>query len=194
MNRQVFISRLREGLSGLPRASADEIVADYDAHFTEGEASGRTEAQIAQALGDPGRLARELKAEAGLRRWEEKRSPNAAAGAVFAVLGLGAIDILILLPILGAVGGVLFGLIMACIGVFFAGGWVFGSGLLGTHSGVGVGGFDATPAQAVLAGMGLMSGSVAVGALLALAVVALINALVWYGRLHYRLLKPAIEQ
>jgi uncharacterized membrane protein len=194
MNRQAFISRLREGLAGLPPGAADEIVADYEAHFAEGEATGRSEAQIAQALGDPGRLARELKAEAGLKRWEERRSPNAAAGAIFAVLGLGAIDLLILLPILGAVGGVLFGFAMACIGVFFAGGWVFGSGLLGTTTGVGIDGFAATPLQAVLAGIGLMSGSVAIGALLALTVVALINALVWYGRLHYRLLKPAIEQ
>jgi uncharacterized membrane protein len=194
MNRQAFLTRLREGLAGMAPGAADDVVADYEAHFAEGEASGRSEAEIAQALGDPGRLARELKAEAGLKRWEEKRSPNAAAGAVFAVLGLGAIDILILLPILGAVGGVLFGFSMACIGVFFAGGWVFGSGLLGAHTGTVIEGFAASPLQTVLAGLGLMSGSVAVGALLILTVVALINGLVWYGRLHYRLLKPAIEQ
>ncbi|OYW97171.1 MAG: hypothetical protein B7Z12_22070, partial [Caulobacter vibrioides] len=32
---------------------------------------GRTEAEAAAALGDPDRLARELRADAGLRRWEE---------------------------------------------------------------------------------------------------------------------------
>lgn len=198
MNRQAFLARLREGLGGMPLGAADDIVADYEAHFVEGEASGRSEAEIAQALGDPGRLARELKAEAGLKRWEEKRDPNAAAGAIFAVLGLGAIDLLILLPILGAVGGVLFGLSMACIGVFFAGGWVFGTGLIGGDAfsqltDLNLEGFAATPLQRILVGVGLMSGSVAVGALLTLAVVGLINALVWYGRLHYRLLKPAIS-
>ena len=29
--------------------------------------------------------------------------------------------------------------------------------------------------------------------MLTIVVVGLVNALVWYGRLHYRLLKPALE-
>jgi uncharacterized membrane protein len=32
------------------------------------------------------------------------------------------------------------------------------------------------------------------GALLTLVTVGVFNAVVWYARLHYRLLKPAIEQ
>ena len=32
-----------------------------------------------------------------------------------------------------------------------------------------------------------------IGAVLAIVTVGLVNALVWYGRLHYRLLKPALE-
>ena len=60
---------------------------------------------MAAALGDPSRLARELRAEAGLKAWQETRSPSTAATAVFAVLGLGAIDILFLLPILMGVAG-----------------------------------------------------------------------------------------
>ena len=42
---------------------------------------------MAVALGDPARLARELRTEAGLKRWETERNPSAAASAVFAVLG-----------------------------------------------------------------------------------------------------------
>jgi hypothetical protein len=38
-----------------------------------------------------------------------------------------------------------------------------------------------------------MAGGASLGALMALASIGLVNALVWYGRLHYRLLKPAIE-
>ena len=41
--------------------------------------------------------------------------------------------------------------------------------------------------------LGLMSGAASFGALLSLISIGLMNALVWYGRLHYRLLKPAIE-
>ena len=67
MNRQAFIDRLRLGLSGLPAAAINEAVADYEAHFAEGAAAGRTEEEVAAALGDPARLARELRAEIGLK-------------------------------------------------------------------------------------------------------------------------------
>ena len=46
-----------------------------------GIAAGRTEAEVASALGDPVRLARELKAEAGIQRWHQEKNPSAAAGA-----------------------------------------------------------------------------------------------------------------
>ena len=61
MTREGFMSRLRAGLSGLPDAAIADIAADYDTHFTEGAAAGRNEADVAAALGDPDRLARELK-------------------------------------------------------------------------------------------------------------------------------------
>ena len=111
MTRQAFIARLRDGLRGLPPQTIADIVADYETHFADGEAAGRSEEEVARALGDPGRLARELRAEIGLKRWEEERSPSGAASAIFAVLGLGALDLLILLPLLMGVGGTLFGLV-----------------------------------------------------------------------------------
>ena len=185
MTRQAFMARLREGLRGLPASAQADIAADYETHFTEGAAAGRSEADVAAALGDPGRLARELRAEIGLKRWEAERSPSAGAGAVFAVLGLGAIDILILLPILMGIGGTMFGLAIAVVAIFFAGGVVFAAG---PFTGVPGG-----PVVAILAGIGLMAGASALAALLALAGIGLVNALVWYGRLHYRLLQPALE-
>lgn len=185
MTRQAFIARLREGLRGLSAQAIADIVADYDTHFADGAAAGRSEAEVAQALGDPDRLARELRAEKTLSRWRDDRSPSSAAAAVFAVLGLGAIDILVLLPILMTVGATLFGLFIAVIAVFFAGGVVFAAGpFLDPPGG---------PAAALLGGIGLMAGSASGGALLSLASIGLVNALVWYGRLHYRLLKPALE-
>ena len=185
MTRQAFIARLREGLRGLPPQAIADIVADYDTHFADGAAAGRTEAEVAEALGDPARLARELQAESTLTRWKEERSPSSAAAAVFAVLGLGAIDILILLPILMTVGATLFGLIIAVIAVFFAGGVVFAAGPFMDPPGGAI--------TALLAGIGLMAGAASGGAVLGLVSIGLVNALVWYGRLHYRLLKPALQ-
>jgi uncharacterized membrane protein len=179
MTRQEFISRLAAGLVGAPEAARREIVADYEAHFSEGAAAGRSEADVAAALGDPDRLARELKAEAGLRRWEAERNPEAAAAAVFAVLGLGAIDVLVLLPILVGMVSVLCAFAIAAVAIFVGGAAVFAlSPLADGPNGVG---------------LGMMAGALCCGSVLTLISIGLVNALVWYGRLHYRLLKPAID-
>lgn len=185
MTRHEFLGRLKRGLVGLPTATAAEIVSDYETHFDDGIAAGRTEAEVATALGDPDRLARELRAEAGAQRWQQEKNPSAAAGAVFAVLGLGAIDILILLPILMGVIGTLFGFLIAAIALFFAGGAVMVAGPFAVPPG--------GPFAAILFGLGLMAAATTIGALLAIVSIWLVNGLVWFARLHYRLLKPALD-
>ena len=184
MTREAFIARLRDGLRGLPPHAIADILTDYETHFADGVAAGRTEAEVAQALGDPGRLARELRAEAGLKRWEDERSPGGAVSAVVAVLGLGAVDLFILLPVLMAIGGTLFGVAVAAIAGLFAGGALFAAGPFTD--------FPGGPAAAILGGLGLMSGATAVAAVVVLISIGMVNALVWYARLHYRLLKPAL--
>ena len=185
MTRQAFMARLREGLRGLPAQTVADFVADYEAHFTDGEAAGRSEAEVAVALGDPDRLAREIRAESSMTRWREERSPGAAAAAVFAVLGLGAIDILILLPFLMGIGAALIALAVAVIIAFLFGAFTFAAGPFMSPPG--------GPATAILGGIGFMAGAASAGAVLTIISIGLMNALVWYGRLHYRLLKPALE-
>lgn len=186
MTRIEFMARLRRGLSGLAPTVIADIVADHEAHFAEAAAAGRTEAEAAAALGDPDRLARELRADAGLKRWEETKTPSNAGAAIVALIGLGAIDIIFLLPLLMGVLGALFGFLVAVVTLFVSGGFVFAIGPLTAPPG--------GPMTAFLAGVGLMAGATFLGALLTLATVGLFNAVVWYGRLHFRLLKPAIDQ
>ena len=181
MSRELFLGRLRTGLAGLPPETIEDFVADYAAHFDEGVAAGRSEADVAAGLGDPSRLARELKAEAGLKRWEAERNPSAAANAIFAVLGLGVLDVVILLPILGT----LLGFAIASVVGFGAGAFVF---VLGAFAGVA-----RDVAAALIDRLGVKDGSDSLCALIALVTVGLVNALVWYGRLHLKLLKPALE-
>ena len=185
MTRAAFLARLRDGLRGLPQQTVDDIVLDYDTHFTDGGADGRSEEEVSRALGDPGRLARELRAEIQLKRWETERSPSGAAAAVFAVLGLGAIDILILLPILLTVVSILFGFFVTAIIGFFGGAVFFATGPFTDPPG--------GPIAALLFGIGVMAGSAGTLALLTLISVGIVNLLVWYGRLHFKLLKPAME-
>ena len=185
MTRAEFMGRLRRGLVGMPTAAAADIASDYEIHFEDGLAAGRTEAEVAAALGDPDRLARELRAEAGAQRWHEEKKPSAAAGAIFAVLGLGAIDILILLPILMSVAMTLFGMFMAAIGIFIGGGAIMVAGPFA--------GFPGGAAAAILGGLGLMAGATALAAVTAIFTIWLVNGVVWFARLHYRLLKPALD-
>lgn len=188
MNRQSFMAALRGGLRGLSADTIEDIASDYEAHFSDGAAAGRSEAQVAAALGDPKRLARELKAEAGLKRWEEERNPSSAMAALAAVLGLATIDILILLPMLIALGGILFGLFASAFGLLIGGAVLVGGGFSGSVVPPGLDG-----RTMVLLGLGLVSLGVALGAVLIPAVVGLLNLLGRYGRLHYRLLQPALS-
>lgn len=185
MTRQDFIARLRAGLAGLAPTAIDEVIADYETHFAEALAAGRDEAEVAAALGEPDRLARELRAEAGLKRWEAERNPSAAASAVWAVLGLGAIDILILLPILLWIGGVLLALFIAAGAFVVVGAVVMVAGPVVVHG--------APVIALVLAGLGLIAGAACLGSLATMASIGCTNALVWFGRLHLRLLKPALQ-
>ncbi|MBA3051465.1 MAG: hypothetical protein FP822_18155, partial [Brevundimonas sp.] len=54
-------------------------------------------------------------------------------------------------------------------------------------------GFPGGPAAAILAGLGFMAGATAMAALTAIATIWLVNGVVWFARLHYRLLKPALD-
>jgi uncharacterized membrane protein len=182
MTKEAFLAALGAHLRGLPLAAREEILADYASYFDEGVAAGRREDDIAAALGEPSRLARELRAQAGLKRWDEERSPAAAAGAILAILSLGAIDLLILLPVLVTVfslilvfalvaaGMIVGGLVMLIAAPFGS----FGGGLLPT----------------TLGGVGVFAGGLSLAALQALIVIGLTNLLIRYGRFHVRLIKP----
>jgi uncharacterized membrane protein len=185
MTRQEFLTKLRAGLAGMPASAISEIVSDYETHFADGQAAGRSEQEVASALGDPTRLARELRAEQGLKAWQETRTPSTAVTAVFAVLGLGALDFLFLFPILIGVASTILALYITDIVLVIVGGAM----LVGGPFYDGPGGVAAL----MLAGLGVISMSVSLGALLTLVTTWLVNGLVWYGRLHFRLLKPAIE-
>jgi uncharacterized membrane protein len=188
MTRAEFIAQLRRALAGMAPKEIDDIIADYGAHFDEGVAAGRPEADVAAALGDPQRLARELRAEAGLRRWEAQRTPTALIGAVVSLGGMLALDIFILLPVLFA-----FGVGAFVLGILLFAGGVAGLGLLlaGLLHWDGVNALAHATAHA-LAGIGLIGGSLGVGALLWLVLEGLVKLLGRYARLHYQVLKPAV--
>jgi len=183
MNRTNFLSQLRAGLSGLPPDEVEELVADYDAHFEEGLDEGRSEDEVAAALGSPRRLARELRAEAGLRKWETNRSAGNYAAAVFALIALLALDFVILLPflflpLLGIVIIVAFALLgMLVGGIALLTNTLTDGGLIGN---IGI--------ARSLTSIGLIAGGIGGGALFILILELILKLLAKYARLHYRLL------
>ena len=185
MNRDAFLHILSDGLDGLPAHEIDDILADYVAYFDEAHASGRSEEEVAAALGDPGRLARELRAESGLRRWENHRSLGNSATVLLAIGGLAAVDILFLLPLLF---GVMLAMFVMGLVIFVLG--IVGIGLL--LSLLKIGHFTSVAAFVLraAAGVGLIAGSLGCVALLAFALNGAVKMLGNYARLHYRLLKP----
>jgi uncharacterized membrane protein len=186
MNRAHFMAQLRDGLSGLHHTDINEIVADYESHFADGAADGRTQEEVAAALGDPTRLARELRAEIGFRRWEENRSAGNFMGVVLALLGLATIDFIILLPLLCGLAAVFFGLSLACLGCI-----VGGSFLLFNLLPFGWHGIMGNAAMQLLVGLGLVSGAIGGGALLLLLMDVIAKLLIRYARLHFRLFDSA---
>jgi uncharacterized membrane protein len=178
MTRALFLSRLKTGLDGMPGDELRDIMSDYEAYFAEAQAAGRNDTDVEAGLGDPTRLAKELRAEAGLKSWEEKRNPKNFLRATAALMGLATLDFLVLLPLgfvfLLVIGSVLFALsIVARVGISLVGSAFHG--------------FIAGPALA-FAGAGILCGAIGAGALILLLLGWGMRLFGGYVRLHYRVL------
>ncbi len=100
MKQDAFIQRLRQALGSLPKPDVDEIVADYREYIGDALSAGRTEEDVIAALGEPEKLARELKAQANFRQWEERRSFGNLMRVVGSIAGLGLLHLVLLVPFL----------------------------------------------------------------------------------------------
>ncbi|PYE86323.1 DUF1700 domain-containing protein [Phyllobacterium leguminum] len=184
MTRDAFLRTLKSGLAGLPPQDVEDIVADYAAHFAESNISGRSEEEVAAALGDPARIARELRADAGLRRFEAHWSVSNLLAAATALAGLAIVDILFLLPLLIATFFVALGIAIALVTIGAVGLKVIFTTLL-FHLGEPMTGVFAR----LFIGAGLVSALLGGGALLLIGLGAGVRILGHYARLHFRLAK-----
>jgi uncharacterized membrane protein len=178
--RAEFLATLRAGLRGTPAASIEEILADYTAHFVEGAAANRSEAEITAALGDPLALADELRMELRIKTFESAPSTRSGAHVVGGVIAMGAVNTVLLCivaPLLALSG---LTLTLASLAAAVSGVWFLtAAASLGLPGGTGT---------TVLCGLGLISAAISLGAFLALAARAVVNAIARYVRLQYRFL------
>ncbi len=99
MNKQSFINQLKRELGPLKQSTKLEIMGDIEEHFASGQASGKTEEQLAQELGSPKELAQQY-----IQQAEENERAAISTGAVgrtlLASVGLFLLDVMIMIPII----------------------------------------------------------------------------------------------
>ena len=105
MNREQFLARLGKALGGLSAAEKREILADYEEHFRSGLAEGRSEEEIARALGSPAVLGGSYRVESLTDSSRQGWGAADVIRAVFASLSLGLFNAIIVLgPFIGLLG------------------------------------------------------------------------------------------
>ena len=183
MTQAEFLSVLRRRLAGMPPSEIDEVIADCAAHFADGMAMGRSEADIAAALGDPIRLARELRAEAGFRRWEDAPTPANFVAVILGLLALMTVDFVFVAPLLAGLALFTFVAGIIVLALCLAG-LLQMLHLFHWHHPVLV--LDSL--SRALRGIGLLGFGIGGGALLLLLLDFVVRALGKFARMHYTLL------
>lgn len=131
MNKKDFINKLSSYLSGVPAEERQDVINDFEDHFKEGVAEGRTEEEIAESLGDPKALANQFKANILANTAEKTTSAVNITRAVLATLGLGFFNLVFILgPFIGIVA-ILFSLFASAIAVIATGIAVFFASIFG---------------------------------------------------------------
>ncbi|MBU4349171.1 DUF1700 domain-containing protein [bacterium] len=116
MNKKEFLGRLSELIKDIPEEEKKDILFDYEEHFRIGLEKGRKEEEIAASLGDPKVIAKQSRASCILREAEKTASVNNIMRAIFAAVGLGFFNLVIVLgPAIGLIG-----ILVALFAVAFA--------------------------------------------------------------------------
>lgn len=121
MNKAEFLKSLKLSLSGLPENDRNDILYDYEEHFSIGMEKGKNETEICQSLGDPKAIAKQFRAEYMVKQAETNKTTGNFFRAVFAALSLGFFNLVFMTVPFIAIVAVLFAFWAASGGVTFAG-------------------------------------------------------------------------
>ncbi len=131
MNKKEFLGRLSELIKDIPEEEKKDILFDYEEHFRIGLEKGRKEEEIAASLGDPKVIAKQSRASCILREAEKTTSASNIMRAIFAAVGLGFFNLVIVLgPAIGLIG-ILVALFAAAFAITVSGAAVLLGTLLG---------------------------------------------------------------
>lgn len=116
MNKEQFLKTLDSALKGLSSDEREDIIRDFEEHFLIGFKEGNSEEKISATLGSPKQIAKELLATYHLEKVEGSATTGNILRAMYAVIGLGFLNLVFVL-----------GPFIALLGVMAAG-WVIGLG------------------------------------------------------------------
>ncbi|PAE28311.1 hypothetical protein CHI07_15120 [Paenibacillus sp. 7884-2] len=97
MNKEQFFVKLNAPLKKLPAQEREDILQDFEEHFAMGFEEGKTEEQIADSLGSPQQIAKDLVATYHVEKVEETATTGNIFRAVWALIGLGFFNLVIVL-------------------------------------------------------------------------------------------------
>lgn len=97
MTKDQFLKSLESALRPLSQVERQDILQDYKEHFLIGLEEGKTEHEIAEALGSPNQIAKELLASYHVEKVDAKATTGNIFRAIWAVIGLGFFNLVIVL-------------------------------------------------------------------------------------------------
>ena len=97
MTKKDFFTRLEKGMKGVPREYKQEILSDFEHHFDDAEADGRTEDEICSSLGNPTMIGKASRVEFLVKEAETRKSTKNVFRAILAAAGLSLVNVLFVL-------------------------------------------------------------------------------------------------
>ena len=121
MNKEQFLKHLKNSLIGLDEETKKEIIYDYEEHFSEAIAKGRSEEQVVESLGDPKRIASQYMFEKAIDRAESRISVPNILRAILAGIGLSLFNLIFVFGLYIGIVATIFAMSISSVALVFAG-------------------------------------------------------------------------
>ncbi|WP_425447425.1 HAAS signaling domain-containing protein [Dethiothermospora halolimnae] len=122
MNKEKFLQSLSKELKDISKEEREDVLFDYREHFDIGLKDGRSEEEISKSLGNPKKIAKQIKVSSILEEASNNTSTRNIFKAILAVMGLSLLNLMIVGPLLLSFGAVILALIASSVAVVLAGG------------------------------------------------------------------------
>jgi len=132
MGKLEYLDALKRAMGGLAPEVQAKTLAYYEQRFIDGLAAGRSEAEIAQDLDDPKKIALTLRASTHLHAFEQKRNPANLLRLMVSAVGLAIFNLFMVVPAI-VYASLLAAMYASAFAFYLAGIAITASGLSGAN-------------------------------------------------------------